>query len=76
MFTYTHLDIHHKQLQKTINVGGCLWLFVVNSLELVVTFTTKFVVSTNNGSIESTVKIGLKCRFYYKPINGFTINCL
>ena len=25
----SHLDIHHKQPQKTINVCGCLWLFVV-----------------------------------------------
>ena len=51
-----HLDIHYKQPQKTINVCGCLWFFVVNSLELLVTFTTKFVVTPNNCSIDSTVK--------------------
>ena len=25
----SHLDIHYKQPQKTINFCGCLWFFVV-----------------------------------------------
>ena len=29
LYTISHLDIHYKQPQKTINVCGCLWLFAV-----------------------------------------------